>query len=500
MSRSLRREDRGARARSRFSMARDVHTAPVRGMRDLLPRECELRDWAVGIILDTYRRFGFQRVETPALEHLALLTGGDGGENEKLIFKVLKRGDELKAGLTALGAGEAGADRPELPDRAANAGRPELAHGADRAENALVDAGLRFDLTVPLARFYAEHNAELPTPFKAIQIGPVWRAERPQKGRFRQFTQCDIDLLGEAGESAEIDLILATTEALAGLGLSGFTVRINDRRLLHDYARRCGIAEERQGGFFITLDKLDKISPEAAAAELVALGLAPEAARDAVGGLLAQRAGGSLASFAADSASARTLESILAALGPALGGRARVEFDPTLVRGMGYYTGPIFEIGVEGLPYSIAGGGRYDRMIGRLLGREVPACGFSIGFERVIALLLERGVEVPRTGRLLALLHDAPGDPAATGASAPGAATLAQAVAAAAALRAQGHSVSLQAKRKKLGRQLDELQKLGFDGAATLPSGGGPPQVQWFADRAAAAESPRPGGTPGRAP
>jgi len=478
-------------------MAKDVHTSPVRGMRDLLPQECELRDWAIGVILDTYRRFGFQRVETPALEHLPLLTGGDGGENEKLIFKVLKRGDELKAALreraAAVGAHASIDATVVTPD------------GAEKHDNVLVDSGLRFDLTVPLARFFAEHNAELPSPFKSIQIGPVWRAERPQKGRFRQFTQCDIDVLGEAGESAEIDLILATTEALSGLGLSGFTVRINDRRLLHDYARRCGIAEERQAGFFITLDKLDKISAEVAAAELVTLGLAPDAARDAVTGLLAQREGSSLASFAQDSPNARTLESILAALSPALAGRAQVVFDPTLVRGMGYYTGPIFEIGVEGLPYSIAGGGRYDRMIGKLLGREVPACGFSIGFERVIALLLERGVKVPRAGKLLALLHDAPGDsgPAdAVGAAgetgAAKSATLAQAVAAAAALRKEGHAVSLQLKRKKLGKQLDDLQKLGFDGAATLPADGGSPQVKWFAERSGDAREVRGGqGGPG---
>ncbi|HTE05104.1 MAG TPA: histidine--tRNA ligase [Planctomycetota bacterium] len=473
-------------------MARDVHTSPVRGMRDLLPQECELRDWAVGVILDTYRRFGFQRVETPALEHLSLLTGGDGGENEKLIFKVLKRGDELRNGAMKW--------RAKLTNLQDATEQTPAAASPSSDENDLVDAGLRYDLTVPLARFYAEHQAELPTPFKSIQIGPVWRAERPQKGRFRQFTQCDIDVLGEAGESAEIDLILATTEALSALGLAHFTVRINDRRLLQDYARRCGVAEEKRDGFFITLDKLDKISAEAAAAELVALGLSSDAARDAVTGLVTQRENASLASFAPDSPDARALESILAALLPALAGRAHVVFDPTLVRGMGYYTGPIFEIGVEGLPYSIAGGGRYDRMIGKLLGREVPACGFSIGFERVIALLLERGVKPKREGKLLALLHEASAEPGA--AVAPGGIatpTLASAVAAAAALRAQGHAVSLQVKRRKLGKQLDELQKLGFDGAATLGEDGAT-QVKWFADRVAESRGGESRAAPERAP
>src|SRR5947208_2336403 len=212
-------------------------TSPPRGMRDLLPREVELRDHATAEILDVYRRYGFRRIETPALENIRLLLASDGGENEKLIFKVLKRGAKLES---------------------ASSGRdPELA-----------DLGLRFDLTVPLARYYADNHAQLPDPFKAIQIGPVWRAERPQKGRFRQFTQCDIDVLGVASEIAEIELILATSAALVALGLEQPRIRVNDRRILAAMATHCGVDASRHGEFFITLDKLDKIGPEGVEREL----------------------------------------------------------------------------------------------------------------------------------------------------------------------------------------------------------------------------------------
>ncbi len=424
-------------------MSGPVNVSPPRGMRDLLPDEVELRDWAQGVILDTYTAHGFRHVETPALESIALLTGGGGGENEKLIFKVLKRGEKLD-------------------------------FTAARSEDDLVEYGLRFDLTVPLARYYAANHAQLSQPFKAIQIGPVWRAERPQKGRFRQFTQCDIDVLGEAGESAEAELILATTAALAALGLTAPQVRLNDRRLLRRLAAHCGVNEPAaQERFFITLDKLDKLGPGGVLKELREHPeLATSGMWDRLTSVLDGSSSWTLADFAAridGAADAEPLTRILAAVGAALGGAASVAFDATLVRGMGYYTGPIFEIGVEGLPYSIAGGGRYDRMIGALIGRDVPACGFSIGFERVIALLQERGVRAPRGSRRVALLHEAGTD------------ALGTVLAAAAALRAQGHTVSLTARRRKAGKQLDELQKQGFDGAASLTAVGGEPEVKWFA-------------------
>src|SRR5262245_52629076 len=330
-------------------------------MRDILPDEAELRDWMSGVILATYRRYGFRRVETPALENIRLLTGGEGGENEKLIFKVLKRGEKL-----------------------------DLSGAASEAD--LVDLGLRFDLTVPLARYYANNHAKLPKPLKAVQIGPVWRAERPQKGRFRQFTQCDIDILGVTSEIAEIELILATTEALGALGLEGLRVRINDRRVLTAMARWCGFDEARHDSVFIALDKWDKLEPPAIAEELRQAGH-PAAAIGKMLDVFTELKGKGdlmpLDTHVGDPETRAAIHGLKAIIGAGRT-RASVDFDATLVRGMSYYTGPIFEIACESFPSSIAGGGRYDRLIGKILGRDVPATGFSIGFERVVSILLER--------------------------------------------------------------------------------------------------------------
>jgi histidyl-tRNA synthetase len=414
-------------------------------MRDLLPEEVELRDAAVREIVAVYRTYGFRRIETPALENLKLLAGSEGGENEKLIFKVMKRGEELES--------------------------------ARRAGDELADLGLRFDLTVPLARYYAENHARLPDPLKAIQIGPVWRAERPQKGRFRQFTQCDIDVLGLASPLVEIELILATTDALARLGLSGLTVRINDRRLLEVVARACGFPEAEHGAFFIVFDKLERLGPDGVLAELREGGhdadgvrrfaeLLPRLDPDKVS-LETLRAAlpGAAATDAWDS-----LATIIAAANAEIAGGCRVRFDPTLVRGMGYYTGPIFEIAAAGYPSSIAGGGRYDRMIGRLLGREVPASGFSIGFERLISILAERGGVPAREGaataeRRVALLVDEGGDVVA-------------AVRAAKALRSEGYLVSLEIRRKNVKKQLDDLMTHGFWGHAAVDDPARRPEVK----------------------
>jgi len=427
-------------------MAERLPTAPPRGMRDVLPDEVELRDAATQAIVRVYRSHGFRRIETPALESLRLLLGSDGGENEKLIFKVLKRGEDLEATL-------------------AGGGRE------------LADLGLRFDLTVPLARYYAENHARLPDPLKAIQIGPVWRAERPQKGRYRQFTQCDIDVLGVGSIVSEVELILATCEALAGLGLTGLAVRVNDRRLLGLIARHCGFTDDRQASFFIAFDKLDKVGAEGVLGDLREAGHEAAAIvrfeallpvlqkREMSLESLAQalRAAGETAAF-------ESLASILRIVAPELPDGARVEFDPTLVRGMGYYTGTIFEIVSPSFPSSIAGGGRYDRMVGRLLGRDVPACGFSIGFERLIAILGEReGARVTllpaREGarRIALLLEDE--------------AALAGALSAARALRAKGDLVSLELRRKNTRKQLDDLKAHGFSDYATL-EGGAPAVVK----------------------
>src|SRR2546428_2072312 len=306
-------------------------TAPPRGMRDILPDEVELRDAAVREIVAVYRAYGFRRIETAALEDLTLLAGSEGGENEKLIFKVMKRGEELES--------------------------------ARRAGEDVADLGLRFDLTVPLARHYAENHARLPDPPQAIQIGPVWRAERPQKGRFRQFTQCDIDVLGLASPLVEIELILATTDALARLGLSGLTVRINDRRLLEVVARHCGFAEAAHAAFFIAFDKLDRLGAEGVLGELREGGHETKAVRSFEALLpVLQKAEASPEGLgparpgAGGTRAWQSLATIIATANAEIAAGCRVRFDPTLVRGMGYYTCPIFEIAAAGYPSSIAGG------------------------------------------------------------------------------------------------------------------------------------------------
>jgi histidyl-tRNA synthetase len=410
-----------------------LSTEPPRGMRDILPDEAELRDWMGATILATYRRYGFRRVETPALESIRLLTGGEGGENEKLIFKVLKRGEKL-----------------------------DLSGAASEAD--LVDLGLRFDLTVPLARYYAHNHARLPKPLKAVQIGPVWRAERPQKGRFRQFTQCDIDILGVRSDVAEIELILATTEALGALGLDGLTVRINDRRILTAMARWCGFDEDRHESLFIALDKWDKLEPAAIAAELGEAGHPAAAIQRVIERFTELKAGGDLAPLRAHLGGSDAGDAIdaLTRILEAARTQAPVLFDATLVRGMSYYTGPIFEIQSSRFPSSIAGGGRYDRLIGKILGQDVPATGFSIGFERVVSILAELGGGPDRAEKRVALLYDEVGDP------------LPEVLGAARRLRSAGMSVSLELRRKNSSRQLADLRDHGYAGYAAFGGAAGP--------------------------
>lgn len=344
---------------------------PVTGMKDVMPAEMEIRDYLIGLIKDTYKTFGFQSMETPCVEHIENLCSKQGGDNEKLIFKILKRGEKLKI------------------DEA-------------KEENDLVDGGLRYDLTVPLARYYSNHANELPSPFKALQIGSVWRADRPQKGRFRQFVQCDIDILGEASNLAEIELILATTAMLGKLDFKNFTVCINDRNILKSMAAYSGFKEEDYDEVFIVLDKMDKIGPEGVEAELIEMGytsesvktylsLFDEVASDVSGvRYLKEKLGDYLSDEAADG-----LELIMSSVEAAKECDFKLQFTPTLVRGQSYYTGTIFEVTMDDFGGSVAGGGRYDKMIGKFTGQDTPACGFSIGFERIVMLLLENGYKVP---------------------------------------------------------------------------------------------------------
>lgn len=344
---------------------------PVTGMRDILPEEMEIRDYVIGLIKQTYANFGFTSMETPGVEHIENLNSKSGGENEKLIFKILKRGDKLKL---------------ETAEK----------------ELDLVDSGLRYDLTVPLCRYYSNNAATLPSPFKALQMGSVWRADRPQRGRFRQFMQCDIDILGEASNLAEIDLILATTTLLGKLDFKNFTIRINDRRILKAMAAGCGFPESSYDDVFITLDKMDKIGMDGVAAELVKQGFAEENVKKYIGlfeQITPDIAGVSfvketLAEYL-DAKYAEELIEIIESVEAVKSADFKIQFDPTLVRGMSYYTGPIFEIAMDEFGGSVGGGGRYDGMIEKFIGQSVPACGFSIGFERIVMLLLERGYVVP---------------------------------------------------------------------------------------------------------
>ena len=344
---------------------------PVTGMKDMMPDEMEIRDYVIHLIKETYKTYGFTSMETPCVEHIENLCSKQGGDNEKLIFKILKRGEKLKI------------------DEA-------------KEENDLVDGGLRYDLTVPLARYYSNHANELPSPFKALQIGSVWRADRPQKGRFRQFVQCDIDILGEASNLAEIELILATTAMLGKLDFKNFTVCINDRNILKSMAAYSGFKEEDYDEVFIVLDKMDKIGPEGVEAELIEMGytresvktylsLFDEVASDVSGvRYLKDKLGDYLSDETADG-----LELIMSSVEAAKECDFKLQFTPTLVRGQSYYTGTIFEVTMDDFGGSVAGGGRYDKMIGKFTGQDTPACGFSIGFERIVMLLLENGYKVP---------------------------------------------------------------------------------------------------------
>ena len=341
-----------------------IDNSPARGMRDLLPADVAVRDHVLSSIVAVYRRFGYQRIETPALEDISRLQSGEGADNEKLIYEVLRRG---------------------LP--------PVVA--ADTPLRELVDLGLRYDLTVPLTRFYGNHHASLPSPFRSLQVGPVWRAERPQRGRYRQFYQCDIDVIGEPSVLAEAELIEATSEALAAVGLTGTTIRLSDRRFLSALAADCGVPDDARDAFFIALDRLDRTGWDGVRAELAELGFPPDQVASvedkirALEGLPAGKLAGALAD-AVPGLAAPVIEDLAATVSCLDRLAVSWEFDPALVRGMGYYTGQVFEIVKAGVSGSLAGGGRYDKLIGRSLGHDVPACGFSIGFERIVDLLAER--------------------------------------------------------------------------------------------------------------
>ena len=349
-------------------------------MKDILPKEMAIRNYVMNMIRETYGTFGFSAIETPCVEHIENLCSKQGGENEKLIFKIMKRGEKLKLDTA-------------------------------KTENDLTDSGLRYDLTVPLSRYYSNNANELPAPFKALQMGNVWRADRPQRGRFRQFMQCDIDILGEPTYLAEIELVLATTTLLGKLDFHNFTIRINDRRILKAMAQYSGFPAESFDTVFIILDKMDKIGIEGVAEELEKEGFAKESIdtylglfREITNDVEGVRYIKEKLSDVLEAGIAEDLETIINTVESVKTADFKMSFDPTLVRGMSYYTGPIFEISMDEFGGSVGGGGRYDEMIGKFTGNNTCACGFSIGFERIIMLLMERGFQVPQIGTKKALL------------------------------------------------------------------------------------------------
>ena len=406
---------------------------PVTGMKDILPEEMRIRDYCISVIEKTYESFGFSHIETPGVEHIENLCSNQGGENEKLIFKVMKRGEKLNL---------------------------EEA----KSENDLADSGLRYDLTLPLSRFYANNQATLPAPFKALQMGNVWRADRPQKGRFRQFMQCDIDILGEESNLAEIELVLATTTLLSKLGFSNFKVKINERRILKAMAAYAGFDEDKIDLVFVILDKMDKIGFDGVKEDLIAngfeastvekymalfdeMGKNTDASSVANIDFLKEKLGDLL-----DESVTENLKEIFASVNAAKTADFNLAFDPTLVRGMGYYTGTIFEIEMSELNCAVAGGGRYDKMIGKFTGNDTPACGFSIGFERIITIMLDKGFKIPGESEKIAFLveKNIKGE------------RMGEIIKEAAALRNEGKVVLIAKMNKNKKFQKETLEKQGF--------------------------------------
>ena len=353
---------------------------PVTGMKDILPEEMKIRNYVQNVIKDTYKAFGFTQIETPCVENISNLTNKQGGENEKLIFKILKRGEKLNL---------------------------ETA----QTDMDVVDNGLRYDLTVPLVRYYSNNANNLPSPFKALQMGSVWRADRPQRGRYRQFMQCDIDILGDPSNLAEIELILATTTTLGKLGFKNFQIRINERRILKAMAAYSGFPEESYDSVFIILDKMDKIGLEGVKEELIKYEFSEESVNKYVSlfkeieqqanpiDYLAEKLG----DYMEDDVK-QWMNEIIESVKATKSSDFEIVFDPTLVRGMSYYTGTIFEIAIPEFGGSCGGGGRYDKMVGKFIGHDVPACGFSIGFERIVLLLMEQGIKIPEEYNKVAYL------------------------------------------------------------------------------------------------
>ncbi len=400
-----------------------MKTTSVKGTRDYLPKEVQIRDYLQSVILETYRDAGFCRITTPVLEDSVNLDKSDGGENLNLIFKILKRGQKLSSVIS----------------------------GESITETELSDMGLRYDLTLPLSRYYANNKNELMSPFKVIQIDRVYRAERPQKGRLREFMQCDIDIIGDATHNAETELILTTTKALERVGIKKYKVKINDRRILKSIFAYAGFEESDFERLAIIFDKLDKIGLDGIKEELENGNFNKEAAEKFVllfedGKLLLDNISG-----ICEEGYVQDIKNIIDTVTEVSKGNVVIEFEPSLVRGQGYYTGTIFEVAAEGYSGSVAGGGRYDNLIGKFLNQDIPAAGFSIGFERIFEILMENKYEIPGQKKLIAVFYE--------NADYAGALLIAE------ELR-NDYRVSVMPKPKKFGKFLNKLEQQGFSGFA----------------------------------
>lgn len=397
----------------------------VKGTNDYLPEEVRLRDYLQTQILNTYRDAGFERIMTPAVEDIENLDKSDGGDNLNLIFKILKRGDKL---TKAVESGDA---------------------------NKLCDMGLRYDLTLPLSRYYANNREKLVLPAKCIQIDKVYRAERPQKGRLREFVQCDIDIIGSSSVSSEIELIHTTAKALLSLDIKGFTVKINDRRILKALLLGVGFEENQLDSVCITFDKMDKIGPDGVVEELKKKEFSEKAIANFAEIISKPLTLDNVKTVCADGI-ADDVETVINAIEKLSGNEYNIKFDISLVRGQGYYTGTVFEIVSDKFKGSIAGGGRYDNLIGKFTGENIPAVGFSIGFERIFSMLSEGGYSIPDTKKRIALLHDK--------------AETVNALSEAEVLR-KDYDVVIYEKPKKLSKFLDKIQSKGYYGFCFLGEG-----------------------------
>lgn len=407
-----------------------MKTNALKGMKDILPAEQRMRDYVQGKILETYRAAGFERISTPILEDSENLDKSDGGDNLNLIFKVLKRGDKLESALSA-----------EHP-----------------TEKELSDMGLRYDLTLPLTRFFAANRNELQFPFKVIQTDRVYRAERPQKGRMREFVQCDIDVLGDASPNAEVELIDITARAMLSIGFKDFYINVNDRRILRNMLENMGFAAETLDSVCITFDKLDKIGAEGIEAELKEKALPENAIKSLVEFISAgQISLDDVAAKCADPSIADDLKYIIKTSKLVADGKYDVKYCPNLVRGQGYYTGAVFEIASPLFSGAIGGGGRYDNLIGKFIGQQVPAVGFSIGFERICSILLDKKYQIPGAKEKCAFLYD-------------DAMPFEEVMKKAQELR-ESYNVTVLKKAKKMGPQFDMLEKQGYTKFAQIKDG-----------------------------